>query len=167
MLFIKPLPRDINAIPDIQQYVQDAVLVSPRGAMTIHPHQTAMLIRDASSIEIHTTFGTVHHLTYDVPTQLGADWRSLMDFMDQNKMGTRCWTWHHQDVQGAEYYLHLNVPALVRVEKSIASDNSLIPTSTLIETGDYTLHLELDDVSSAKLIDDLTVAMRLQWAGLP
>lgn len=165
MLFVKPLPNDLISIPDIQQYIQDAVLITPRGAMAIHPHQIAMLVRGASYIEAHTTFGTVHHLDYDIPTQLGEDWRSLMTFMDQHKTATRGWTWHHHDMQGMEYYLHLNVQALTRVQKAICVQNALIPTSTVIETGDYALNLELDSATSTQLIDDLTVAMRVYWTG--
>ena len=163
MLFVKAMPKDLNSIPDIQQYVQDAVLVTPRGCMAIHPQQISMLVRGAAEIELHTTFGTVHYLSYDTPAHLGADWRGLVTFMDQNKMGTRCWTWHHQDVQGIEYYLHLNIAALIRVSKAVCNENSLIPTTTVIETGDYTLQMELDSATCVGLVDVLTRAMQDCW----
>lgn len=162
MLFVKSLPSNLS-FNETQAFVQDAVLVTPRGCMAIHPHQIAMLIRGAAEIELHTTFGTVHYLSYDMPTQLGADWRSLTTIMDQNKMGTRCWTWTHQDLQGNEYYLHLNIPALIRVSKAVCNENSLIPTTTVIETSDYTLQLELESVTCVDLVDKLTHAMQDCW----
>lgn len=162
MLFVKSLPSNLS-YNEAQSIVQDAVLVTPRGCMAIHPNQIAMLIRGAAEIELHTTFGTVHYLSYDIPAQLGEDWRSLVTFMDQNKRGTRCWTWHHQDVQGVEYYLHLNIAALIRVSKAVCNENSLIPTTTVIETGDYTLQLELDSATCVDLVDKLTHAMQDYW----
>lgn len=164
MLQVRQMPGHLTSIPEIQAHVQDAVLVNNNGTMVIHPRQVALLIRGGSEIELHTTFGTVHYLHYDIPAQLGEDWRNLVNFMNVNQTGTGCSVWHKQDVQGNEYYLHLHIPSVLRISKSITDSNLLLPTTVVIETGDCQLQMEFDEVICAQLVDEISSAIRTCWA---
>lgn len=164
MLQIRQMPTGLYSIEAMQAYVQDAVLVSSRGVMVVHPHQTALFVRGESAIEMHTVFGTVHYLNYDAPAQLGADWRNLTAYMDQNQPGTMCHVWKHQDIHGKEYYLHVHIPSLVRVSSGVHDANALIPTMLVIEANEYALQLELDAGTCDGLLDELNSAIRFCWA---
>lgn len=161
MLQIRKMPSTVSLI-DAENFIADAVLHNGHGSMLIRPASSPLLVLGSDHIELHTSFGTIHHLHYADEAMMKDDWNALLGFMKANIPNNGYTSWLYRDEE-TEYLLTLSVSTLLRVANG-TTDGRGMKRTVVIDSIDYSLHVELDVHQSQMLTGELTNAMCHYWA---